>query len=149
MIFMSYENSEGVKSQFNAGVALTQRIDSLQRAINAARYNPFAINPETMTYNWQVMIDSLNGLYQEGRPKFTDAEQKDCEQIRGVVDKLIEFSPPVMTQTQGRYGTQRQSVDYESWTKLKKLLTIYEQKLRQYFDVHNLNSPNREDDDGL
>ena len=66
---------EEKRGRFNAGVAFAERLDSLQRAINMARFNLVALNPTTGTYNFEVMKSALDSLFREAEPKCSDAEK--------------------------------------------------------------------------
>ena len=76
------EEDGGKKSRFNAGVALTERIDALQRAINSARFNPIAMNMDTGTYNFMVMINANDGLLDEAWAKLSDKEKASGNRIK-------------------------------------------------------------------
>lgn len=133
------------QSVFNAGVAQAERIDVLQRALNGARFNPQQFNPETETFNYQIMIDSLNGLMMECWSKAKESEQKEMNRLRNLLHDYIIVSPPIRiaTSTKGEVYYW-DTVVYQS---ILKLLSYYEQLIRDVLDAHGMNSPNRDDDD--
>lgn len=144
---MAYdENSK--QSLFNAGVAQAERIDSLQRAINAARYNPMDINIETKTFNYQIILSSLNGLLMESWSKLTTTEKKEIRRTRELIDKYIKNYPPISMANSVRDGNEYQW-NLDNYDRLLTLLKIYETQIKDVLDAHSLNSPDKEDDDGL
>lgn len=139
---MGYDD-EGRKSVFNAGVAQTERIDSLQRAINMARFNLLAVNPETGTFNYEITIAAIDGLLEEGKPKFQDKEKDNADKIRKLVHSFVEIFPPIANSQQGW------KISKDNYKKLTELLTFYESTIKEYLDAHNLNNPDSDDDEGL
>ncbi|HEY5631621.1 MAG TPA: hypothetical protein VIR31_05800 [Nitrososphaeraceae archaeon] len=141
---MSYED-ENKQSLFNAGVAQAQRIDSLQRAINSARFNPQQINSETLTLNYQVLISSLDGLLKEAWSKLTDPERKELLKLNNLLKSMQETYPPI--ERIEVEGDETTSLNYSNYTRLLKIIDIYERKVKDALDAHGLNSPNKDDDD--
>jgi hypothetical protein len=140
---------EGKRSKFNAGIAQTERIDSLQRAINAARYNPIAMNLETMTFNYDTIIKSIDGLLQECWAKMDDkagGERDAAEIIRNLVHTYAERFPPVSVSNDAS-GQQIQKINNTNYKKLMQLIWIYERHVRDLLDAHELNSPSKNEDD--
>jgi len=129
-------NDEGLASKFNAGVAMAERIDSLQRAINAARFNPLMPNPETGTFNYEIMISSNDGLFKEAWSKLTADERKIGDRIKKAVYKAIEMNPPIVKNSEGL------KINYQNYKKLLEMLDLYEKLNRQFLENHDLNAPN-------
>jgi hypothetical protein len=140
---MSDYDEEGKRSVFNAGVAQTERIDSLQRAINAARFNLVAVNYDTGTFNYEVIISACDGLMNEAWAKLDASEKTFSERIRGTVKKFIEANPPF------KKNNGEVKVSNENFKKMSELLDLYEKTTKRMLDSHDLNSPNRDDDEGL
>lgn len=137
---MGYDDEGGRQGRFNAGIAAAERLDSLQRVINSARFNPLLVQPETQTYKFQVMKDAIDGLVGEGRAKFSEAEQLECNKLKDLVELFLKYNYPI---TPTKDGPKVNPLYYE---KLMKLLCIYENKVKGFLDIHNLNNPNAEDD---
>lgn len=142
---MAEENDEGKKSVFNAGVAQAERIDALQRAINYARFNILMPNPDTGTYNYQIIIDSLNGLAMEVWSKASVKEQKIINRVSNLTMMFVSANPPVKKVIKN--GEEAEEIDDDNLTKLRMILTLYERVIRDALDEHNLNSPNKDWDD--
>lgn len=140
---MGYD-SEGKQSVFNAGVAMAERIDFLQRAINAARFNPLAMNPETQTFNYQIMIDANDALLNEAWSKLTEKEKTQARRIRKLVKEFVMIKPIVSRSNKGEMR-----VNNENYLRFMELIDIYEKINKELLDAHSLNSPDSDDDDGL
>lgn len=129
-------------SRFNAGVALAERIDMMQKAINMARFNPLAVNPETQTYNYQIMLEANNSLLAEAWAKLTEKEQVEADKIFKLANGFEKIFPIVNNNSNGTVTINRQNFE-----KFKYILTHYERKNKIYLDEHSLNAPNMDDDD--
>jgi hypothetical protein len=139
---MEYEDQK--KSKFNAGVALTERIDGLQCAINAARFNPLKVNFDTMTYNYEIMISANDGLLKEVWAKLSPKEQEFAERIRKAINNYMK-SFPIISVT----GEGKTSINQKNYARALELIDFYERMNKNFLDVHSLNAPDFEDDEGL
>ena len=140
---MSYgEEYESKKSVFNAGIAATERIDALQRSLNAARFNLKMFNMETGTFNYEIMISSLNGLFHEAWAKLDPEEKVEGETIYSLIRSCMRIFPPIK---QSKMDNTKY-IDENNWEKLERLLIIYERTIKEYLDKHNLNAPNQEEE---
>lgn len=135
-------NDEGSSSKFNAGIALTERIDSLQRAINAAKFNPFARNPETGTFNYENLIAAFDNLVAEGWDKFSSDEKKICLRVLKILRKLNEELPPISMTRDGDY-----KVNMDNYKRFRDFFGYAERKIKDFYGKHNLNSPSMDEDD--
>jgi hypothetical protein len=137
---MDYE--EDKQSKFNAGIALTERLDSLQRAINAARFNPILKNFETGTYNYEIMICSCDGLLNEAWDKLSPAEKTFAQRLTKVVHEMKELFPPIEVDDRG--NTRINNTHYK---KMLVVIDFYEKKMKEWLGRHNLNAPNKDEDE--
>src|SRR3990167_5266353 len=80
---------------FNAGIAQSERIHHLQEQINLSRHNPFLINPMTMTYSFQNIISSLNGLLMEAWGKLNQGERALGNKLRQAIEIILIKYPIV------------------------------------------------------
>lgn len=141
---MGYSD-DSKQSVFNAGVAFAERIDALQRAINAARFNPQSYNEETGTFNYQVIITSLHGLLMESWSKLDDEERIILVRYDNMINLMTELFP-IVTSTK----TENENNffwNYENYKRLMVILNLHEKNIKDALDNHSLNSPNRDDDD--
>ena len=135
---------EGKKSIFNAGVAQTERIDDLQRAMNMARFNPLMVNPMMGIYNYEIMISAQDGLLEECWAKLTATERAKAERIKKVIHKVVNSNPIVIENSNGETKINRRN--YE---KFLELIDLYAKNNKILLDAHNLNSPDADEDDEL
>lgn len=138
------EEGYGSKSRFNAGVALTERVDALQRAINSSKFNPMMKNPITGTFGFEDMITSLDCLISEGWGKFSSDEKKLILKYKKIMNDLVKYFPPVKMLPNGNVDFNLNNFD-----KFKDFFEKYELKIKELLDAHDLNAPSSEDDEGL
>lgn len=143
---MAYEQNEESKiSKFNAGVAQAERIDALQRAINSARYNLQMVNQDTQTFNFEVVLSSLDGLMMEGWSKATLTEQEMMQRFSNLIRNAMKLHPPVRIINQkGQEIPIKMHGDFENFC---KLLSLYERLIKEVFEEHDLNAPSMKDFD--
>ena len=141
---MDYDDVK--KSKFNAGVAHAERIDMLQRAINSAKFNPLMFNFETGTYNYSVMISSIDCLTNEGWDKFSPKEKETVSRMNTILRNLNEEFPPITINK-----NQEVRINHKNYKFLMSFFQMYERKIKELYGLHNLNSPTRgeEDEDEL
>jgi hypothetical protein len=137
---MSYEDTGGT-SVFNAGILMTERIDSLQRAINAARFNPLAQNVEVGRFNYEIMVCANDGLLNECWSKLNAKEKVQGDRIRKIVITFLELNPIIVN------ANGETKVNRLNYKKFMELIDIYEKTNKIFLDAHRLNSPNVDDDD--
>jgi len=125
---------------FNAGVAFAERIDSLQRAINAARFNPLALNPDTGTFNYEIMQSALDSLLNTSWGKLNRDEKEFGERMRKVVKAFIKSNPPIT-----KSGNGEPKISKQNYEKLVELLDFYEKVIQVFYDNHNLNNPDAQE----
>lgn len=139
---MGYDDAnENKKSVFNAGIAQTERIDALQRAINAARFNPLMKNFDTGTFNYEVMISSNEALLYEAWAKLNKDEKDRAERVRLTIIGFMKHHSPLIPNREG--GLVLNTENYE---KLLELLNLYEKMNKELLDAHNLNAPTAEEE---
>lgn len=144
-------DSEGDKSsKFNAGVALAQRLDTLQKTINSARYNLTMVNILTGTYNYEVMIQSVNSLLSEAWGKMNEKEQEEGLRIRDAVVNSTD-NYPLIEMKKDKDGNVNPVENKANKARFLKAFDLYERKVKEYLEAHDLNAPNRdlEDDDEI
>jgi len=137
---MDYEDVK--LSKFNAGIAQTERIDSLQRAINAAKFNPLMRNFETGTFNFEVMISAADCLGREGWDKFDEAERKHLNKHEQLVKSWVRTFFPISQMKNGEIKVNQKA--YESFL---ELYDLWEKLLKIYLGKHSLNAPSKDEDD--
>lgn len=126
-------------------MAQAERIDALQRAMNAARFNPLAFNPEVSRFNYEIMQASQDGLLAECWAKLPEINQKEGQRMKVIVEKFLELNP-IVTKRNDEHIINR-----ENYKKFLKIIDAYEKLNKVFLDITDLNSPSRdeEDDDEL
>lgn len=130
------------KSRFNAGIAQTERIDSLQRAINGAKFNPLMKNFETGTYGYEIIMDALDVMIDEGWEKFTTKEREIVLRMNKVLRSMHKFFPPISLDKDNV-----QSINKINYDKFMEFARMFGRKLKEYYGNHDLNAPNYDEDD--
>jgi len=131
----------GQKSRFNAGVAQTERIDSLQRAIITSKFDLLGMNPDTESYNYEVVIIANELLINEAWAKMSKEERELAERTRKAARNYVTAFPPF------KIMNGEIKVNRDNYTKLVELLDFYEKFTKRILDAHDLNNPSREEDD--
>jgi hypothetical protein len=138
---MDYEDVK--LSKFNAGIAQTERIDALQRAINAAKFNPLMKNFETGTFNFEVMISAADCLSREGWDKFSVPEREDIHKYEMLVKNWVKTFFPISFTKSGDV----KSINQNHYQSFLELYDIWEKKIKILLGKHNLNAPSKDEDD--
>jgi hypothetical protein len=132
------------KSRFNSAALMMVRLDELQKAINSARLNLLAMNSDTSTYNYMVMINANDGLLDEAWAKLTPEEKLKGNRIKVLIKDFVETNPPITMFKNELY------VNKKNLNELMVLLDIYCKLNKEFLDAHNLNTPDDEwDEEGL
>lgn len=132
------ENQEQSQSaKFNSAIAQTQRIADIQSKINQCKINPFIPDIDNLNlYNFEVWHSCLNSLYSEARPKCTEKERDNYEALNRGVIALFKKCPPAK-----KDGSDKVYFD----TEVLEALVLLENLIREYLDIHQLNTPNLKD----
>lgn len=136
---MDDENSK--KSVFNAGVAMTERIDGLQIAINSARFNLLAKNMEIGKFNYEIIIAANDGLLQEVWSKLSEKEKDMARKIQTVVHDYVEMNPLIIN------ANGKVKIHKENLKKFVEISDFYERTIKDFLEEHNLNAPSKEEED--
>lgn len=136
-------DSDDIKrSKFNAGIAFAERIDGLQRAINAAKFNPLASNMETGTFNYENLVVCADALISEGWDKFTPKEKELLVRMEKIMKDTLKYFPPVGFSKGGEPKLIKENYD-----KLLVFFSLFERKIKEIYGLHNLNNPTMDGDD--
>lgn len=137
-------DSGGEISKFNPAQHKMNRINNISEIINECKLNLEAWNYQFNDWNFNIYLKSLNILYKEVKPKFSDNEKKHCELIKDSIEMaMIEF--PISQRSRNKWTR----IDEFRLSIFKKHIEIYEDVIRSYQDAHGLDTPNMEDDTGL
>ena len=148
---MAFEITEtedvGKLSKFNAAAFQMKRIADLQERINIVSLNPIDMNEQFGVFNYEIWVTSCDSLLQEVSAKLSEKERKLIKKIR---DKLHQFlnQNPILKEKRMINGSKQTILNKDVWRVTYKAITIYEEYVRELLDVHQMNSPER-DDTGL
>jgi hypothetical protein len=134
----------GRKSLFNAGVAMTERIDELQRTFNMARFNPLLFNIQFSRFNYEIMISSQDGLLDECWAKLSTKEREKGDKIKKLINEFVQRNKIIKQNSNGEM-----IINGENFQKFMILIDIYSKNNKILLDSHNLNSPDSDEDDEL
>lgn len=138
------DEGDGSKSMFNAGVAQTVRLDRLQQAMNAARFNLKAINMETGTYNYECFLNAASNAVDEVWPKLDADEKKNIKKLIDTSIQLIRLHPPY--ESYYSKGETKQTFNAKNYYELETLIMIISRRVREILDAHDFNSPSKDAD---
>jgi len=148
MAYQNYEPETSMSSKFNAGILQMERLHDLQALINKANSNLTAFNLEYNIYNYELLLASLNSLYQEVRPKLKKEERIAGDLFRFKLMKAME-EYPIHEDKKDIITKKTNSILNKSNLQVhRRYLIEYESLIRDMMDKHSFNSPT-EDDEGL
>ena len=130
------DEEENKQSKFNPGVALAERIDNLQKAINASRFNPLARNEEVGRYNYEIMISSLDGLFNEAWGKLKPDEKVLGERIQLLIKEFLKMNPIIV------FNNNQLRINKKNYESFLDILNLYERTIKEFLEAHALSSPN-------
>jgi len=134
-------SDDNKKSVFNSGVAMAERNDGLRRAIQMGRYSPTAFNMEVGKFNFEIMVTSVDNLFNSAWGKLTPNERKEGDRYSKLINKLLLLKPIITG-----IGSKEPKINRDNLHKFLELFTLYERKINEYYEAHDLDSPNKEFD---
>ena len=135
------------KSKFNAGVALAERIDAMQKAINMSRFNLTAFNPDTGTRNYQVILCSIDSLKSECSSKATPTEKDMMNKLSLIAHTIMSDSDLSPIQIHYIDDQPEEIIIQPNLDRIKRILDYYEDNVKLVLEAHDLNSPNKQEED--
>lgn len=100
------------------------------------------------SWNYENWIAGIDVLYGEGHSKYKDNEIEDIEKLRDLISKFLMFKKPHNMIVDNGMGSSKinYALNVEVWIDLKKLIEIFEQRVKYYNDQHGLSTKNYEED---
>ncbi len=136
----------GKTSKFNAGVLQMQRIHDLQERLNLAKINPIAYNEDLGLFNYEIIINTTNALYLEAESKLGLYEKEQAIALKKAIEVFMERKPVHVEKRMSQYPYRMNlQLDKSNWDILRKVIFFYESLVRDYLEVHALNSPQADD----
>jgi hypothetical protein len=127
---------ESNKSLFNAGIGQAQQVRELQNTINLARLNPMGVISPDFSPNYMVAFTCITSCWLEVKPKCLESERTNVERIKELIENYITLFPVV---------NKKGMVNQKNLNSIVKLLELYESKVRESLERHELNSPSKAD----
>lgn len=149
MDFNSKNTSEGSISEWNEGNFKNLRLHEAQEWINAGKVSPFEPTEDKTKMNYQIWKAGIDILYGEGQSKYSDDEIKEVNDIKDLVESMIEMKPPVRKITEHSINGKRDKLTPipENQKRIKKYLEVYEEIVKKHNDAHGLSTRNRDEED--
>lgn len=132
------------KAKFNAAIFQMKRIHDLQQVINICNMNLLGFSEEHNCYHFELKHRALGDLYSEARPKLKKPELvKDGDLFRDGIQAFMESNTVLKFRESVNYSKRTQhSFDKEAFTILRRELQRYEDKIREFLEKTDLQSPN-------
>ncbi len=145
MAYNKYNNQpepddESEYAKYNAGMFHTMRLNEIQAEINKLWNNPLSFNIEFNNFNYMIIKNRIDRLYSEVRPKLKDDEKISGDKLRKATDNFLQKHPIHETKISQPRRTSVQ-VNLINWKYYKELLTKYENVVKDFMEVHQLNNP--------
>lgn len=137
----------GKLSKFNAAAFQMKRIADLQERINIVSLNPLAMNEQFGVFNYEIWVTSCDSLLQEVGAKLSTKERENIKKVRNKLHAFLNRNP-ILKEKRMINGSRETKLNKNVWRVTYKAITIYEEYVRELLDIHQMNSPER-DDSGL
>ena len=143
-------SDDGISSAFNEGALQIRRINDLQDNINRLKLNPLMFNPTTQTYNYEAILTCTSSLLSEVWSKMSAKEKTEGEKIRILVEDFIKYRPVFTEYHEESFGNVKikRMLNTSNWEDIKRLLNIFELRVREYLEEHDLTAPKQEEEGG-
>jgi len=142
---------EGKVSEWNEALFKMKRLHELQSEINVVKMNPLSKHYVTGRWNFDIWFNSVVALYYEGQAKYTEEEVKEIDNIKSIIESLLETKNPYRRTASSTYSGRNKYKHIfreENWKLLKKLIELLEKKVKILNDVHGLSTKNVESMNG-
>jgi len=135
---------DGRESEWNEASYKAKRLHDIQELINYLRMDP--LNMSNGKFFYLILLSVITILYKEGRSKYSEKEKVEVDKIEDDCNKLIIVSPPHKQRIScsfNRRGEVRYLINQENYNKFMALLDYYENKVKDYNDLHGLTTKNK------
>lgn len=156
------DDDEGVKSIFNEAALKMKRIDASQRNVNEMWLIPLNYIVEKNKYGYEIIASELLNLLGEVWGKLTEGkgDKRSSKYVKGEKDiakehrmKILDFLEQktifMVVQSNGYSGKRVGSVvNRDNWNELRELMFDFQMLLKEYYEIHEISAPNREEEGG-
>jgi len=138
---------EGEVSKWNEGYLKNLRLHEAQELINISKINPLKKNKDG-SWRFERWNEGITILFGEGESKWSPEEIKEVNKIKEIIILTLENNPPYEIIRRLTVGKKIQdiNINQENWTILRKLMELYEKKVRKFNDIHGLSTRNYDED---
>lgn len=142
--FFDNQSDDFNVSKYNPAALKMSRLNDIGKLINEVKLSPLSYNQEYADFNFNIWIRCVNNLLGEIEAKFTEDESKECLKIKKAIETFMKKNLIAERNNKGEFR-----IDQVHFEIIKKHIEMYEYKVKHYQDVHGLDTPNMDDDDGL
>ena len=141
---------DGNVSEWNEAMFKMKRLHVLQTEINRCKMSPLKKHFISGEWNYIIWFRSVKALYSEGDAKYKASEITEIDKICNAIEVHLEKLPPHSTRERATWDNSRtqEIFDKVKWDMLKKLIELFERKVKKANDDHGLSTANKEDFDG-
>lgn len=154
------QGGEGSLSEWNEGDLKSLRLHQAQNLINNAKINPLGYALEEYSsfgcmWNYELWIAGIDILFGEGLSKYSETASKDeIGEIDRIKKLLLDYKKafPIFGQRKiASLGEDK--IDFvlipKNWENLKKIIELFEKRVKQLNDLHGLSTKNQKFGGGL
>lgn len=136
---------KGEISEWNEGTLFSIRMHEAKEMINYSKINPLEISPFNQKFNYENWIAGISILYEEGYAKYSPTELEDVNKVKKLIVARIQHMPIHIKKRISSFSGTTQTLvpDYKNWEALRRLIEIYEQKVKYYNDKRGMGTRNR------
>jgi len=148
MIIMgNYE--EGMKSIFNEATLRMKRIDDSDRIIESMWVVALNFVPEFQKYGYEVITTELFSKFIRVWGKLSSKEKEEGRKQRNTILNLLENNKIFEYKTNVSLGDVKTSklLNLTTWKTLRNLLFEFQLLLEEFYEVHELSTPNKEEEE--
>lgn len=146
-------NDSKIETEFNSSVATLKRIDDLFRQLHDLSRGIIPTNkfgfPLITGNPHELYISTTDRLYLEGHVKFTKDEKDECKELKKDIDKIRTKYGINLKLKKVSKGMPPHDYDnpqyYLGWDELLLTNQLYETKVVEYLDTHNMLMKNKDD----
>lgn len=146
-----WEKNDGEVSIWNEAMFKMKRLHELQSEINRVKMNLLAKHYLTGQWNYEVWFNSIVSLYSEGQAKYKEEEKKECDALKNIIEELLTALPVHKRKVNIDYSGRNKHGNAfmeSNWKNIKKMIEMFESKVKLYNDKHGLSTANKENMDG-
>ena len=136
---------EGAISEWNEGTLFSLRMHEAKELINYGKMYPLSPSPDGKGWGYQSWISGIEILYGEGNSKYSTVEIDEVNKVKQLVSLRVKFRAPHRIVSNSKREATKTSVliDKKNWEGLKKLIEMFEQKVKFYNDKRGMGTRNQ------